>query len=199
MPQTHGVTLGLVVEGQGEVEAAPILIRRIAQAAHYYSPIRFAVRRSSRSGLLRPDEFERTIEGLTRQIGRSRPLLVLLDADDDCPVELAEKMRARCNVGHADVPISIVLAKKEYEAWFLAAAKSLSGQRGLAAELKPPSEPESVRGAKEWLDSFMDPSQSYSPTRHQPAYSAAMDLVEARQARSFRKLESEVFRLLGLK
>jgi hypothetical protein len=57
--------------------------------------------------------------------------LVLLDADDDCPKDLADKLKDRCHANHADVAISIVIAKKEYEAWFLAAARSLAGQHGL--------------------------------------------------------------------
>src|SRR5207245_6753189 len=117
------------------------------------------------------------------------PLLVLLDADNHCPKDLADDLKARCHAKHADVTISIVIAKREYEAWFLAAARSLAGQSGLAEQLEPPIDPESVQGAKEWLTAHMRPDQSYSPTRHQSAYSDMMDLSEARNARSFRKLE----------
>src|SRR5207302_6426600 len=98
---------------------------------------------------------------------------------------------------HADVNISIVIAKREYEAWFLAAARSLAAQRGLAEQLDSPVDPESVQGAKEWLTARMPSDQSYSPTRHQAAYSDLMDLAEARKARSFRKFEKELARLLG--
>ena len=140
---------------------------------------------------------ERAVEALTRQIGLRQPVLVLLDADDDCPKDLAERLKARCHAKHADLTISIVIAKREYEAWFLAAARSLAGQRGLAEQLDPPLDPESVQGAKEWLTVRMRPDQSYSPTRHQSAYSDLIDLSEARRARSFRKLEKELGRLLG--
>jgi hypothetical protein len=94
----------------------------------------------------------------------------LLDADDDCPRDLAADLKARCYVAHPDVLISIVIAKKEYEAWFLAAARSLAGKRGLREQLDAPDDPESVRGAKEWLTARMPSDQSYSPTRHQAAY-----------------------------
>jgi len=155
------------------------------------------VRRVPKSQLVQPGELERAIEALTRQIGRRQPILVLLDADDDCPKHIAENLKARCHARHADVNISIVIAKREYEAWFLAAARSLAGQRGLAEQLDSPVDPESVQGAKEWLTARMPSDQSYSPTRHQAAYSDLMDLSEARKARSFKKLEKELSRLLG--
>jgi hypothetical protein len=167
MASAEGVILGLIVEGHGEKQAAPALIRRIAQAFRFQASIKCEVRRVPKSQLVQPGELERAVEALTRQIGRTRPLLVLLDADDDCPKELANKLKARCRAKHADLTISIVIAKKEYEAWFLAAARSLAGQRGLVEQLDPPVDPESVQGAKEWLTARMRSDQSYSPTRHQ--------------------------------
>ena len=187
------------MEGHGEEQAAPTLIRHIARAYSVHSIIRFAARRVPKSLLIRPGELERAIEALTRQIGRSHPLLVLLDADKDCPIELANSLKARCSAKHGDVTISIVIANREYEAWFLAAAKSLAGRRGLVEQLHPPTDPESIQGAKEWLTEHMSSDQSYSPTRHQSAYSELMDLSEARTARSFRKLEKELAHLLRWK
>ena len=189
--------LGLIVEGHGEEKAVPRLIQRIARDLNVYTSTHCEVRRIPKSRLLQPGEIERAVEALTRQIGRRHPVLVLLDADDDCPKDLADTLYARCHTRHADVNVSIVLAKKEYEAWFLAAAKSLAGERGLAKQLDPPIDPESIGGAKEWLTARMRADQSYSPTRHQEAYSALMDLAEARRARSFRKFEKELCRLLG--
>jgi uncharacterized protein DUF4276 len=196
MAPTEGVTLGLIVEGRGETEAAPTLIRHIAREFSFHASIKCEVRRIPKSQLVQPEELERAVEALTRQIGRNKPILVLLDADDDCPKDLASSLKARCDAAHADVNVSIVIAKNEYEAWFLAAAKSLAGQRGLAEQLAPPIDPESIQGAKEWLTAHMSSYQSYSPTRHQSAYSDLMDMAEARTAPSFRKLEKELARLL---
>jgi len=187
------------VEGHGEIQAAPTLIRRLAGAANSDMTIKFAARRIPKSQLLQPSQFERAIEALTRQIGRRQPLLVLLDADDDCPKDLAFNLKKRCYATHSDVAISIVIAKKEYEAWFLAAARSLAGRSGLVEQLSPPIDPESIRGAKEWLTAHMAPGQSYSETRHQSAYSAVMELSDARKACSFRKFERELGQLLGWK
>jgi Domain of unknown function (DUF4276) len=199
MAATEDVTLGLIVEGHGEEQAAPILVRRIARASRFHASIRCRTWRVKKSAFVQSGEFERVIEAITRIIGRSRPILVLLDADDDCPRDLADDLKARCHLAHPDVLISVVIAKKEYEAWFLAAAKSLAGKRGLAERVDPPDDPESIRGAKEWLTTRMPSDQSYSATRHQAAYSELMDLSEARRAPSFRKFEKEVGSLLGWK
>jgi hypothetical protein len=205
MASAQSVSIGLIVEGQGEELAVPFLIRRIAQARGFYIQIKCQVWRVPKTQLPRggqrmgqAPELKRAVEGLTRQIGRNRPIMILLDADEDCPQDLATNLKSRCLAEHADVKVSIVIAKKEYEAWFLAAANSLAGQRGLATSLTPPSDPESIRGAKEWLTEHMSSDQSYSPTRHQSVYSELMDLSEARTARSFRKFETEVASLLGL-
>lgn len=198
MVPTESMTLGLVVEGHGEEQAAPALIRRLARSSDFLAAIECKTRRVSKSKLLQPRELERLIEALARQIGRNNPILVLLDADDHCPSHLAEGLMARCRVDHRDVAVSIVVAKREYESWFLAAARSLAGKRGLGQQLEPPVDPESIQGAKEWLTAQMA-TESYSPTRHQAAYSELMDLTEARHSRSFRKFEKEVYKLLRLK
>ena len=190
------IELGLIVEGHGEVEAAPALIRRLALTIDPSLAMSFAARRIPKSQLIRPGEIERAIEALTRQIGRQKPILVLLDADDDCPKDLADKLKAQCGAAHSDVGVSIVVANREYEVWFLAAANSLARCGRLLAQTTAPSDPESIRGTKEWLKTRMGTGITYSQTRHQPAFSEVMELSEAMQARSFRKLEKEVRRLL---
>jgi hypothetical protein len=194
MPLRPCTLLGLIVEGHGEERAAPTLIRHIARDLQVYESVKCSVRRFSKSQLLRPREIELAIEGLARQIGRHNPVLVLLDADDDCPTTLAQSLLARCQIAHADMNISVVVANKEYEAWFLAAVESLAGHRGLIQHIRAPEDPESVSGAKEWLTARMLTGETYSPTRHQSAYSDLIDLSRARKARSFRKIRERVVR-----
>jgi hypothetical protein len=195
MSSTEVVTLGLIVEGQGEEQAAPVLIRRLASSINILVSCR--TWRIPKSKLIQPGEIERVVEAMTRKIGRSKPILVLLDGDDACPRDLADRLKSVCHIAHPDVLVSIVIAKREYEAWFLAAVRSLAGKRGLAEKVEPPSDPESIQGAKEWLTARMQSDQSYSPARHQTAYSQLMDLSAAREVRSFRKFEKEVLILLG--
>ena len=97
--------------------------------------------------------------------------------------------RARGIVPHRAV--SVVFANREYEAWFLAAAESLQGQRGFGFEKTPAFEPERLRNAKGWLGERMTGGK-YRETTDQPAFSARMDLSQAFDlSRSFRKLCSD--------
>ncbi len=185
-----------IVEGHGEVNAVPILIRRIV--AHYapdvYAHAGQAIR-VKRTGLLQPGGVERTIELAARQTSPTDGILILLDADDDCPRQIAEQLLARAKAARPDRVLSVVAANREYEAWFLAAARSLRGKRGLADDLQPPADPEAIRDAKGWLASRTTQGFSYKPTIDQPALTNIFDLEQAYAARSFRKLVKEVLAL----
>jgi len=66
---------------------------------------------------------------------------VLLDADDDCPAQLAPKLLSKLR-RNSSPSCHLVLAKCEFESWFLAAADCLGlGQVPVAVE--------QIRGAKE--------------------------------------------------
>ena len=89
-----------------------------------------------------------------------------------------------------------MLAKHEFEAWFLAAAESLRGQRGLVDDIHAPNDPEAIRGAKEWLSQRMEDHRTYRETQDQPALAARFDIEQARQADSFDKCYRDIARLL---
>ena len=179
--------LGLVVEGHGEVRAAPILLRRIAAdinpsvTLEILPPIR-----RSRGSLLKSNELERAVELAAHKVRPDGAVLVLLDSDDDCPAELAPVLLQRGLTAGFGLPLSVVLPQREFENWFLAAAESLRGQRGLPLDLASPQTPEEIRGAKEWLRDRMS-GRVYSPTIDQPALTAIMNLNQARAASSFDK------------
>ncbi|HYW11474.1 MAG TPA: DUF4276 family protein [Longimicrobium sp.] len=185
-----------IVEGHGEVAAVPILIRRIVAQyapevyAHVGQPIRV-----KRTGLIQSGGVERTVELAARQTKPADGILILLDADDDCPREIAEQLVTRATAARPDRAIAVVAANREYEAWFLAAARSLRGKRGLADDLEPPLDPESIRDAKGWLASRTTQGFSYKPTIDQPALTDLFDLEQAYAARSFRKIVKDVVSL----
>lgn len=196
---TDAPVVASIVEGHGEVEAVPIVVRRIAAivtpsvAVVTPKPVRL-----KKGKLNRPGELERVVNLAAERVCRCGGVLVLFDADDDCPAEVAPTLIERCVSARSDVPISVVLAKREFEAWFVAAAESLAGRRDLPDDLGAPDEPESIRGAKEWLSSRMPAGRAYSPTIDQPALAATFDLAAARHtSSSFDKLYREVERLLG--
>lgn len=194
------VCLGCIVEGHGEVQALPVLLRRIVKA-EFPSAILTVLPpwRVGRSSLLLPGKLENTVQAAAKQImqeGAERNgLLVLLDSDDDKPCELGPSLLKRAQQARGDMALSVVCACREYEAWFLAAADSLKGKCGLPESLSPPPQPEAIRNAKGWLDERMP--RGYAERTSQLELSRHFDLALARQrATSFDKLYRDVQRLL---
>lgn len=192
-------TIVAIVEGHGEVLAAPILIQRIAAAAvpdtelSVPTPIRV-----NRNRLLNEGILERYVNLAAQQSGRDGRILIMLDADDDCPRNLASAILRRAADARSDRRIGVVLASREYEAWFLAAADSLAGRRDLNANATAPDNPESIRNAKGWLANRMPSGRAYQETRDQPAFSNLFDLDQARRrAPSFDKMWRTVADLAG--
>jgi len=190
------VHFGFVIEGHGEVEAVPALIRRICnELCDLYAVKTARPVRVTKSRLVRSGELERAIR-LARGTNREQgPVIVILDADDDCPAILGPSLKSRALAITSPGTVSIVIPKYEFETWFLASAQSLSGKSGLREGLLPPPDPAAIRGAKQWLTRNMVPGRKYSPTVDQASLVAAMDLTAARSCRSFDRLCREIERL----
>ena len=182
-----------IVEGDGEVAALPILLRRLGdwKTRDVYTEVVTPIRVRRDRFLNREDEFRRHILLAAAKSGDDGWILVLLDADDACPVELAGKILERAKSCAPHRRISVVLANREYEAWFIAAAASLDGQRGFVFNAADIIEAELPRDAKGWLRERMA-SGAYGEMTDQPAFSARMDMQQAvERSRSFRKLCDE--------
>lgn len=197
---TDTFTIVPIVEGEGEVMAVPILLRRMApeidptRAVAVAKPIR-----RPRGSLLKENEFERYIDPATRTHGGHGAVLVLLDADDDCAATLGPDLLARARGSRPDSLVRVVLAVKEFECWFLAAAESIAGSRGLPSHITAPDNPEDVRDAKGWLQHRRTDGLAYGPTVDQPALTAVFDMTAARAgAPSFDKLWRELESMLVL-
>ena len=191
------VKIGCIVEGESEVKTVPLLIRRIA--ANLYPELLIVVPppiRRPRNKVVKENELERAVEFVARQIGGQGAIFIILDSDEDCPAELGPALLHRASQARSDLPIAVVLAKHEFEAWFLAAAESLRGQRDLGDNIHPPNDPEAIRGAKEWLSHQMKGSRTYSETQDQPALTALFDIEQARQTDSFDKCYRDIVWLL---
>ncbi len=191
------VKIGCIVEGESEVETVPLLIRRID--ANLYPELPIIVPppiRRPRNKVVKENELERAVEFVARQIGGEGAIFIILDSDDDCPAELGPELLHRASQTRSDLPIAVVLAKQEFEAWFLASAESLRGKRGLKSDINSPNNPEAIRGAKEWLYQRMQTGNTYSETSDQPALAALFDIEKARQADSFDKCYRDIVWLL---
>ena len=191
------VKIGCLVEGESEVKTVPLLIRRIA--AHLYPELQVVVPppiRRPRNKVVKENELERAVEFVAQQIGGQGAILIIFDSDDDCPAELGPVLLDRATQARSDLPIAVVLAKHEFETWFLATAESLRGQKGLGNNIHPPNDPEAIRDAKGWLSQRMGNNRKYRETRDQPALAARFDIERARQADSFDKCYRDIVRLL---
>jgi hypothetical protein len=176
-----------IVEGHGDVSAFPALLRHLLNELGIYDvevgkPIRL-----KRFDLTQPDRLRRAVDMAWRQ-PRAEFVIVLFDADDDCPARMAPQVLQWAREVRSQ-QCAVVMACREYEAWFLAAAESLRGTAAIRPDATYHGDPESPRGAKEALESLMESGANYVPTADQAKLSAVVDVrtVFAR-SRSFRHL-----------
>lgn len=188
------MSVASIVEGDGEVAALPVLVRRLSEwrpARHGYVNPLAPIRVHKDRFLNREDEFRKQLLLAAAKCGDQGWILVILDADDDCPATLAAEIsrRARQYVSHRR--LSVVIANREYEAWFIAASQSLDGSRGFRYPAAGAVDAETPRDAKGWIRRNME-GGSYREVLDQPAFTARLDLQQAfDNSRSFRKLCTE--------
>ena len=190
------MTIQPIVEGHGEVVALPILVRRLIEESEAW-PIQVGrpIRRP-RSQLVSKPGVKQAVRLALIQPNCSA-ILVLIDGNSDCPATLGPTIQHWASEAAGGVPCSVVLAHREYEAWFLAGIESLRGHRGIRTDADPHQDPEGPRGAKEQLRLRMQPGKSYVETSDQPAFSAKLSLSMAyARSRSFRKLADSFAKLV---
>jgi hypothetical protein len=179
-----------IVEGHGEVQAVPILLRRLLAEAGVYdvdvnSPIRKPGSTFFREGDLR---------AAVRLALKSRycgAILILFDGDheDDCPKTHCPEVSGWAQAEAGSLACEVVMAYREYEAWFLATIESLRGRRGIRQDAVSHPEPELPTAAKAHLEQRMESGHSYAERADQPALTQLFDLATAyRRCRSFRRL-----------
>lgn len=189
-----------IVEGDGEVPAVPILLRRIGQellggiSVEVLRPIRLPRDRLVEN---KEGELERAL-GLAAAKLRNQPqtdartfVLLLLDADNDRACELAPRLLNNMRELRTDLDVVCVLANIEFETWFVGAAESLTQYLNLAVG-EPPQFPEETRSRKAWIEQRFK-GHPYKETIDQPKLTAKMDLTLCRNhCSSFDKLCREL-------
>jgi hypothetical protein len=189
-----------IVEGHGEERAVPILLRRLVRFVNpqVYADVRPPIRKP-RGTRLSGGGLEGAVELAVRGLPPSGVVLVIVDSDDDCHKKQAPLLLERAiRTAAGRRPVAVVLAKREFEAWFIDASESIAGYAGLKIGLAAPPNPESIRDAKGWLRENMPSGRKYSETVDQPALAKIFDLTAARQAPSFDKLCREIERFCAI-
>ena len=187
-----------IVEGDGEVAAMPILLRRLgAECQPQVNVMALPPIRVRRDRFLnKEEEFRRHLLLAAAKCGDGGWILLVLDADDDCPATLSKEILRRAQPYISHRKFSVVLANREFEAWFVASAASLNGVRGFVLRADLPADVERPRDAKGWLQRQM--ADSYSEKLDQPAFTARFDMLQAwHKSRSFRKLCKEWHSQMG--
>ena len=190
MALMNPLVIACIVEGDGEVRALPVLLQQLNAwlTPKYWPKVAAPIRVRRDRFLARDAEFENYVRLAMAKAGPKGWVLILLDADDDCPAELAPRIVERARRMGIGSSLSVVLANREYEAWFIAAAESLDGQRGFALGEPLDIDPEVPRNAKGWISERMRGGK-YREVIDQPAFSALLDLAQARKnSASFNKL-----------
>lgn len=191
-------TIASIVEGHGEVTALPKLLHRIAAELGVPAPLTLPPMRVSRGKITQDSGIERAVAAEALRVPGKGGVLVLLDADDDCPARIGPDLLARAVAVRPDKQVAVVLANREFEAWFLAAAPSLAGQFGFPAGFSRPTDSEAPRDCKGLLTKARPKGQPYKETVDQAQLASAIDLQMARDhSSSFGKFYREVSRLLG--
>lgn len=200
--------VSLIVEGHSEAGGATErLLHRIWKEL-LVAPIRLQVltpSRCKRDSFINPKhpEFGAKVEEaslkLTQRLRREQEakglLLLLLDAEKDCPVELAPKLLTAAQTVRGDIDITCVFAKQMLENWIVAGASTLAGINDLPDSLPTRDHPENGSG-KGWLKARFGPpnlGRTYKETVDAKVFVEKMDLRECHQnSRSFRKLCKEL-------
>jgi hypothetical protein len=207
----------LFVEGEGEAEAVPKLVKRLLTEQNAWGAVSldedtFRVGHVNKLVKGKYHEWKRKLAASSRRRNVGGVLL-LLDGDVDevegkafCAGDVAKLLACEALAvgGGVKFSVAVVFAMQEYESWLIAGVESFAGKRLpdgrlIAKDAKAPQGDleKSPRGAKEWLSAVVE--GGYKATLDQAALTDIVDLgaVRRRKLRSFRRLESAVAGLVS--
>jgi len=185
--------ISLIVEGDGDVSAAPLLVRRVAEKRKFFDLLIVGkpIKAGSVYKLLRQGEVERYVElALSRNCDGA---LILLDTDEGCPIHLIKELqsRIRMNADRFGKKTALCFFKSEFESLFLNCIEAYLTEAA-SRMVEPPIQGwESIRGAKERFRALT--KRPYRETVDQVRHTALLDLPRlAQRSRSYQHLESSI-------
>lgn len=183
-----------IVEGPGDIEAVPALLTRILQDEAHWQWYAGRAHKAHNLNTLR-NGLEHFLRNAAKQ-KNCGAILILLDLDDGCPKEEAQKLASQIRLLNLFQPVAIVFAYREYEAWFLASLRTIAGHHNVPSDVVYEGEAESKRDVKGWFKQRMV-GRRYNPTTHQKKFTSLIDLELAYEnSRSFRRLYHAIEELL---
>jgi hypothetical protein len=184
----------LVVEGHGEIEAAQNLVQRLWNDLG----LTFLPWATPKRG--RALNTEAGVRQACELLGSERDCaaaLLLRDEDDECPATRGPETAGWVASASLSFPVAVVLAHREFEAWFLPCLPLMAGKEirpglrlseGAAYE----GDPEAKRDVKGLLSTWFPPGKAYKPTLDQLPMTRMIDFptLRAAQMPSFGTLEN---------
>ena len=196
-----------LVEGHTEVGCVASLLCRVwAELLEASEPLHvLQPSRGNRDTLIDPAsptlgvKINEAFANLTKRVRRDPfgrgMLLVLIDAEKDCPRDIAPRLLEEAKKSRSDADIACVLAKRMLENWIVAGASTLAGVNGLPDPL-PSRDQFEERSGVAWLDTQMrskKPSRKFRKTIDAKVFVQKMDLAECQtNSSSFDKLCREL-------
>lgn len=183
----------LIVEGDGDVKSVPLLTRRVLQEVLKRYDI--AVSQPHRRGDLCKVKrnFSRFLQ---MAFIEKAPILWVIDCDDGDPNQHLSDLNELLSREFCPQPVCFALMVKEYESLFLADSTTSKSILKIPDSIDFPVDPESVRGAKEWLSKGMPSGSAYKETLHQEKVTAKLNLQTLRNtSQSYRLFETAVKKL----
>lgn len=198
----------LIVEGHGDQKAVPELIRRVLYEVcgeFGFTLDSSPIRCKDIPYIRRPGILEKFLRYACMR-GNCDSVILLLDCDDDCPVDVAGDFVARAHpiAIEFEKPIAIGFIKCEFESLFLHSIDSIMAANPPPSaydlhEIENAVDLESVRGAKGMFQRAI-PTKSYKETRDQSRYVHCLDFQQLRaSSRSYRHLESMIQWVIGFR
>ncbi len=189
-----------IVEGVGEPEAMRILLPRVLAHLGFSSiDTNQILKASGRGELTRSGGVEKYIK-LAILEHNADCILILIDADDDCPGSKAPAFGRRIHRANPTVPIAVVCPKRMYEAWLLASMDDIAGKQlqgnspGIRRGIRYSGNPEEERDPKKWLDDAIRRShpgkkKKYRATRDMKSMTEHLSVTRTMsRSRSFKRL-----------
>jgi Domain of unknown function (DUF4276) len=187
-----------IVEGPGDMEAVPVLLRRILALHECFDA---QVLPAHKRGDL-PNVKANFDNYFKMAIKENAAIIWIIDFDCatcDCVADEADQLYKKARLIRPDWPFKVAFMVKEFETLFLADPEAA---RSVLKEIPKttvfPATPETIRDAKGWLSKAMPSGYAYKETTHQVKLAAAVNLDHLRTASaSYRHLEKSILTLLN--
>ncbi len=194
---TSSQKLHLIVEGEGDATALPILVRKILEKHQLFN---VALTSPQISGDVNKSR-KRFADFFRYALKNKCPVLWILDCDDKeigCPVEHVSYFRGQLqSTSFAGAqPIEFAFFVQEFEALFLIEQKALRDFYQLSTDIPIDPAAASRRDAKGEIARLLPKDRGYKETIDQAKITHRLNLETCAQvSRDFRHLESAILRL----